>query len=85
MPSLEMFEIAVTHPKSRHVLKFLGQGKSIPEAIKDGAENLKAPYRPDSSGNIKPSIGLGVNGKVNVTLRDGRQVLQSLEEFEEGK
>lgn len=76
MPSLKMYVIQVTHPQTKEVLKFLGQGTTVVEAVTDGVKELGHPFRPKSDGKERGESFM------NVVDRDGNPVRRTLKQFE---
>lgn len=77
-----LWHIEVTNPVTKETMRFLGQGKTVAEALSEGIKNASAPYRPSSDGRVLPSVGLGVVPPIAVRLPDGRLVCRKLEHFE---
>lgn len=73
--SLKMFEVCVKNTLSRETVTFLGQGKTVADALSDGIKNVQATFRPRDGVTRKES-------HVAVTLPDGRPTLRTLNEFE---
>lgn len=73
-----MFEIRVTHPVTKEVLEFLGQGGTVSAALADGAKVINETFRPSTSGPRHPP------SKLKVVSPDGTVLLRTLKEFENG-
>lgn len=76
MTTLKMFEFAVKNTKTGESTKFLGQGMTVAEAIKDGLKCVTDTFRPKNDGKQRDDVGLGV------ITPSGAVVKRSLAEFE---
>jgi hypothetical protein len=76
MSEATMYEIRVTHPKTRETLEFMGQGGTVAAALADGAKVINETFRPSTSGTRHPPSNL------KVVMPDGKIVLKKLKEFE---
>lgn len=70
-----MFEVAVTNTLSRETMKFLGQGRSVADALADGMKAVQASFRPRDGTTREES-------RVAVTRQDGTPTLRTLTAFE---
>ena len=68
--SLKLFDFRVTNMRTKESTGFLGQGKSVDEAFKDGVANARSSH---------PKYG---DTGVKVTTKSGRIVSRPLRDFE---
>lgn len=76
MSTLKMYDFRVTNPVTKETAKFLGQGETLAEALKDGAQNIGHVYRPktDSRKQIVTTLA--------VRLPSGQIVNRLVKDFE---
>jgi hypothetical protein len=72
----KQFKFTVENTRTGESTKFIGQGNSVAEAIKDGLACVEATFRPKNDGKKRDSVSLGVFTK------DGQFVKRTLSEFE---
>jgi len=80
--TLKLWPITVTHPRTMETVSFLGQGKTVLEAVTDGAKNCSEAFRPDQSGAAHKPGEKGGPTRVAVKQPDGTVVFKSMREFE---
>lgn len=71
-----MFKIWIQNMTTKEATQILGQGKSLPEAFKDGWENCNEDFGKSSSGAPPTS-----KARIYVRLPDGRSVWRSPAKF----
>ena len=76
MSALKMYEIWVKNPVTKEMAKFLGQGETMADAVKDGLSLIGKEFRPKQVGKSRESTTLGVR------LPDGTWVNRSIKNFE---
>lgn len=74
--SQHLFRFTVEAMSTKETTQFIGQGKTIEEALKDGKTNCQSSFRPKTDGRYNPEFGF------MVTLPDGRTVRRTVPEFE---
>jgi len=80
--SLKLWPITVTHPLSKETISFLGQGKTVAEAVADGASNCAQIFRPNQSGAAMRPGEKGGMSRVCCRKPDGTIAWRTLNEFE---
>lgn len=71
-----MYEIFVRNPVTKETAKFLGQGETMQDAVKDGLSVIGKPFRPKQDGKERELTTLGVK------LPSGEWVNRSVKRFE---
>lgn len=85
MSALKLWSVAVQHPETREIITFIGQGRSIADAMSEGAKNLAERFRPDQSGVAGRPGEKGGLTRCAVYGRNGALVWKTLAEFEAGQ
>jgi hypothetical protein len=80
--ALKLWPITVTHPRTKRTIKFLGQGKTVLEAVTDGAKNCGEAFRPSQSGGAMEAGEKGGPTLCTVYDERGNVLHMALRDFE---